>query len=73
MAATNALAMYRGTLKGKNPEGIASIAMTDSVSAFIEAETVSDALRELSINFEGLQFDFGKAEDDIFYTDPPFF
>ena len=73
VSATNALTMYRGTLKGKNPEGITSIAMADSVRAFIEAETVSDALRELSIKFEGLQFDFGKAEDDIFYTDPPFF
>lgn len=24
------------------------------------------------MKFEGLQFDFGKAEEDIFYTDPPF-
>ncbi len=47
--------------------------MADSIRTFIDAKTVSDALRELSVGFEGLHFDFGKAEDDIFYVDPPFF
>ena len=38
-----------------------------------EATSVSETLNKLSVNFEGLQSDFGKAEEDIFYTDLPFF
>ncbi len=71
-SATDALATYRGKLKGKNFEGCTSIAMANSIRAFINAKTVSETLSELSVGFEGLQFDFGKAEDDIFYVDPPF-
>ncbi len=73
IAATNCLAEYRGRLKGENREGRMSITMANCVREFIGANTVSDALIELSVNFEGLQRDFGKAEDDIFYADPPFF
>ena len=43
-----------------------------SLREFIDADTVSDALVKLSNNFKGLKYDFGKAEDDIFYADPPF-
>lgn len=71
-AATSALSRYRGRLKRENREGRMSITMANSVWKFIGANTVSDALIELSVNFEGLQRDFGKAEDDIFYVDPPF-
>ena len=39
---------------------------------FIDADTVSDALKKLSDNFSGLKYDFVKAENDIFYVDPPF-
>ncbi|MCY4438015.1 MAG: ATP-binding domain-containing protein [Chloroflexi bacterium] len=49
------------------------MAFSEAVKAFVNAETVSDALMQLSVNFEGLQYDVGKAEDDIFYTDPPFY
>ena len=66
------LAAYRGELKGKNKEGKTSLEMADAIRTYINAESVSDALLALSHNFEGLQFDFGKAEEDIFYTDPPF-
>ncbi len=69
----NALAGYRGELKGKNTEGRTSIEIADSIRMFIASESVSDALLSLSDNFEGLQQDFGKAEEDIFFTDPPFF
>ena len=72
IAASNSLAEYRGRLKGENREGRMSIAMANSIGAFINALTVSDALSELSVGFEGLQSDFGKAEHDIFYVDPPF-
>ena len=71
VSATDALAMYKGALKGKNNEGRMSVVMAEAVRAFVDTTTVSDTLMKLS-EFEGLQFDFGKAEDDIFYTDPPF-
>ena len=67
-----ALAGYRGELKGKNTEGQTSIEMADAIRVFLDSECVSDALLSLSGNFEGLQTDFGKAEEDIFFTDPPF-
>lgn len=68
-----ALADYRGPLKGENVDGEQSLQMADAIANFIEAESVTDALLTLSSDFEGFQFDFGKAEEDIFYTDPPFF
>ena len=73
VSATDALAMYKGTLKGKNTKGDMSITLANAVKAFVDATTVSDTLMVLSQSFEGFQFDFGKAEEDIFYTDPPFF
>ena len=72
MIGIDALAEYRGELKGKNTNGKTSIGMADSIQAFIGSESVSDALLALSDNFEGLQRDFGKAEEDIFFIDPPF-
>lgn len=71
-AAVDALSAYRGSLKGTNSGGVMSRSMADSIRGFVESDTVSDALMELAANFEGLQIDLGKAEDDIFYSDPPF-
>lgn len=71
LSAVDGLSKYRGKLKGPNKNGVTSIAMADEIRHFLEAETVTDALGSLS-KFEGLQYDLGKAEDDIFYTDPPF-
>ncbi len=59
-------------MKGKNTDGKTSIEMANAIRTFIDSESVSDALLSLSDNFEGLQSDFGKAEEDIFFTDPPF-
>ena len=70
--AIDALAGYRGKLKGPNENGITSIYMSEAIRDFVGSESVSDALFSLSRKFEGLQFDLGKAEEDIFYTDPPF-
>ncbi|MDE0529138.1 MAG: UvrD-helicase domain-containing protein [Truepera sp.] len=70
--AIDALAKYRGRLKGPNKGGSTSLAMAAAVREFVDAETVSDALVSLSENFGGLHIDLGKAEDDIFYVDPPF-
>ena len=72
LAGIDALTKYRGELKGKNANGGTSLAMADAIREFISSETVSDALMTLSKNFEGLQYDLGKSEEDIFYTDPPF-
>ena len=72
MEGIDALAEYRGELKGKNKEGETSLEMAGAIRTYINAESVSDALLALSDNFGGLQIDFGKAEEDIFYTDPPF-
>lgn len=70
--ATDALAKYRGPLKGKNEGGKMSLAMAEAVREYVDATTVSNALLKLSECFEGLRYDFGKAEEDIFYIDPPF-
>lgn len=70
--ALDALSKYRGPLKGANPDGRISVGMADSIRAFLAATTVADALLMMGAHFEGLQIDLGKAEDDIFYTDPPF-
>ena len=65
------LVEYRGELKGKNKEGKTSLEMAESIRMFIDAKSISDALLVLSDDFEGLQIDFGKSEEDIFYKDPP--
>ena len=72
MEGVDFLAAYQGELKGKNKRGETSLEMADAIQMYIGAKSVSDALLALSDNFEGLQIDFGKAEEDIFYTDPPF-
>lgn len=71
--AVEALADYRGTLKGQNTDGKMSVGMADAIRRFLKAETVSDSLVEMGDSFQGLQLDLGKAEDDIFFADPPFF
>ena len=70
--AMEALYSYAGTLKGQNTRGKTSKAMAEAIRLFLGAKTVSETLLVLSSEFEGLHIDFGKAEDDIFYTDPPF-
>jgi ATP-dependent DNA helicase UvrD/PcrA len=71
--AVMALGEYKGSLKGANADGSMSASMALAILAFLKAASVSDALGSLSQYFDGLQVDLGKAEDDIFYTDPPFF
>ena len=71
VAATDALLAYKGPLKGKNAGGKMSTAMAEAIRTFLDSTAVSDALMKLSEHFEGLRVDFGKAEDDVFFTDPP--
>ena len=68
----NALSSYRGPLKGSNTEGSMSLSMASSIRLFMKSANVSEDLLALSEHFEGLQSDFGKAADDVFFTDPPF-
>jgi DNA helicase-2/ATP-dependent DNA helicase PcrA len=68
----SALATYDGPLKGSNTDGKMSLAMADVATRFLMAKTVSDSLTNMGGYFEGLQIDFGKAQDDIFFADPPF-
>ncbi|CAN5564347.1 hypothetical protein BH11ARM2_BH11ARM2_13550 [soil metagenome] len=69
--ASEALFDYKGKLKGK-ADGSVSSTMAEAIGAFLKAPTVSDALLVMSERFEGLQIDLGKAEDDVFFNDPPF-
>lgn len=44
----------------------------DALAHFLESDTVTEALHRAGDTFKGFKKDFGKAKDDIFYTDPPF-
>jgi DNA helicase-2/ATP-dependent DNA helicase PcrA len=69
--AADALGKYAGTLKGSS-NGQMSKEFSDAIVEYLTANSVSDALVTMSQHFEGLQIDVGKAEDDIFFVDPPF-
>jgi len=71
-AALDALAAYRGPLKGQNLQGRISMHMAECIRHFLQAGSVTDAITELGTHFEGLHLDLGKAADDIFFVDPPF-
>ncbi|MBL43720.1 MAG: hypothetical protein CMN71_03085 [Sphingomonadaceae bacterium] len=70
--AIEALEHYRGPLKGENKDGQMSLSFADALREYCESETVSEAVEAISDCFSGLQKDYGKAEEDIFYSDPPF-
>ena len=70
--AIDLLAGYHGSLKGANAGRRVSLAMAEAVRSFVQAKTVAETMETLSECFEGLQVDIGKAKEDIFYTDPPF-
>ncbi|GBD27652.1 Putative ATP-dependent DNA helicase YjcD [bacterium HR30] len=70
--AANALERYQGPLKGSNEGGRMSAAFAQAIWGLLNAETVAQAIGAISNHFDGLQKDYGKSLDDIFYTDPPF-
>ena len=72
-AGIEALSNYRGPLKGPNEEGAMSLAFAAAIRPLIGAQTVSEALDALSDHMTGLDKDYGKSQEDIFYSDPPFF
>ena len=71
-AGVDSLYSYKGKLKGANTDSQTSAAMAEALRAFTEAPSVPETLVVLGQKFEGLQFDFGKSEEDVFFTDPPF-
>ncbi len=70
--AVYALSNYAGLLKGRNTGGKMSWDFLEKIMPLVNSGTVSRAIRAVSQNFEGLQKDYGKSLEDIFYTDPPF-
>lgn len=71
-AGLESLRRYTGTLKGSNQDGRMANSFADSLQSLLDARTVAESLRAISDDFEGLQKDYGKSTEDIFYTDPPF-
>jgi len=68
-----ALYDYRGPLKGRrNQDGEMSFRFFEAIHEFLGAGSIADTIRAISDSFEGLQRDYGKSLDDIFYADPPF-
>jgi DNA helicase-2/ATP-dependent DNA helicase PcrA len=66
------LRSYTGPLKGNNDDGARSNVFADAILALISADSVASAISAISDHFDGLQKDYGKSMEDIFYTDPPF-
>ena len=65
--AVNQLTEYNGPkIRGKD-----HLQLHASASAFLTAKTVSDAIEVIDDEFSGLRFDQERAEEDVWYTDPP--
>ena len=61
------LGSYDGPkLRGKSQQQLHAIC-----ESFVETTDVSNALRCIGDQFDGLQFDRERAEDDVFFTAPP--
>lgn len=63
---------YTGPLKGENNGGAMTEEFYSAIQSFLHADSVAAAIEALSLEFAGLQKDYGKSLDDIFYADPPF-
>lgn len=73
LEAVQTLAGYRGSLKGENAGGKMSASFAEAVRYLLEADTVCKAIDAISDHFSGMSKDYGRAEEDIFYADPPFY
>ena len=65
--AVNALYEY----DGPKFSGKTHIQLSDIAKAFLATNEVAHALRSIGRDFDGLQFDRERAEDDVFFTAPP--
>jgi DNA helicase-2/ATP-dependent DNA helicase PcrA len=72
LACVSSLRKYTGPLKGNNQDASRSNEFSDAILELINAQSVSASIQAISDHFDGLQKDYGKAMEDIFYTDPPF-
>ncbi len=70
--AIDQFAIYRGPLKGPNTGGRMTKDFTDRLQALAISKGVADCLRVIGKSFGGMQRNFSRAVEDIFYTDPPF-
>ncbi len=63
---------YTGPLGGGNADGRITVAFFNAIYALIKADSIAETIRVLSADFQGLQRDYGRSLEDIFYADPPF-
>jgi len=69
--ALTALESYDGTI-GRHSAKTLLLPAIEGAMKFFEAERVDAALHAISSDFSGMKQDYGKAEEDIFFLDPPF-
>jgi len=72
MQALEYLYAYNGSLKGSSNGGSMVQCFYVAINDLLNSKTVTEALQSISEHFSGLQKDYGKSLDDIFYADPPF-
>ena len=65
-SAIMAIPGYPNALSGKTASQL-----YEPATNFLNTDTTADALLCLDKEFDGLSYDFEKAEDEIFYVDPP--
>lgn len=65
-SAIMAIPGYPNALSGK-----AASRLYESAANFLNADNTAEALRCLDREFDGLSYDFERADDEIFYVDPP--
>ena len=56
---------------GPKLRGRTHVDLHDTAASFLTKDDVAAALRVIGHDFAGLQFDTERAEEDVFYTDPP--
>ena len=57
---------------GPDLSGKSHVELHRSASRFIKTTSVHDVIMSMSDGFDGLRWDAERAEDDIWYTNPPF-
>jgi DNA helicase-2/ATP-dependent DNA helicase PcrA len=70
-SALDSLMSFEGTVGGKSgPDVYGTFALP--LREFVNSKTVAETLEVVNNSFAGFSQDMGKAEDDIFFVDPPF-
>ncbi|MBF0232212.1 MAG: ATP-dependent helicase [Desulfamplus sp.] len=71
MDALKSFEIYNGSIKGFTDESM-KLDFYQAIKNVISCDNVAKAIEEIGNNFKGLQKNYAKSEDDIFYKDPPF-